>query len=140
MSAPYFPTGPTGGGVRSLAVDIYRASDPNTGSDKSFTLALTAKVCPSSVSASGIAGAFHGSIYFKPNDGLGDDGEPAFIYPNNNGQSVASGGDSNVFSNKWVTIASGSFGGAAFSEIQFNVGISAGRTGTLYFDNFYFDN
>jgi len=125
----YLATPPgAGAGSYSLAVDV----DGSTG--KSGTTVMIA-LCPGSAAATGIAGKFHISVWWKPSDSNGGLGGPGYAY------SLPQGGgtDVNCPAGAWFDVPTQALAGINATHIGVSIGGIDGHKGTLYFDNAYFE-
>lgn len=126
------PPGP-GGGSNSLALNV-----DGTGLDYGHA-GISLDFCPGAAPATGIQGQFHISIWFKPTDGNGPAGGPAYTYLYNGGTGVGGGNDNASPANVWFEIATAYAMGASVSHVDVSVDGLGGHKGILYFDNAHFD-
>jgi len=134
-SGAVFATTPpgTGAGSHSLAVNI-----DGTKANASY-VTLSVNLCPGSAAATGIAGAFHVSVWFKPTDANGAPSGPGYTYLSNGSNTVVGGGDYNTPANTWFDIPSSYVMSVSVSRVDVSVGGLDGHKGVLYIDNAYFD-
>jgi len=132
--ALYLATPPgTGAGAHSLAVNV----DGTNVVGGHVTVRLD--FCPGAAPATGIQGAFHASIWFKPTDGNGNPSGPGYTYLSNGGAGVGGGADYNTPAGMWFQIQTDNAQGANVSHVDVSVDGLAGHKGVLYFDNMHFD-
>jgi hypothetical protein len=134
--APFFPAPPGGGaafGSHSLALNI-------DGTGLSSGLAgISLDFCPGGALATGIQGALHVSVWFKPTDGNGAPGGPGFTYLNDGNGGFVGGDDTTCPAGVWFDVPSHTLSVASVKHVDVTIGGLENHVGVLYFDNIYFD-
>ena len=123
----------SGAGSRSLAVNV-DASALAVGQ-----VTVSVDFCPGGAQATGIQGAFHVSVWFKPSDSNGAPSGPGYAYLTNGNTVVNGGSDFNTPAGMWFELATAFAQGASVSHVDVTVGGLEGHKGVLYFDNAHFD-
>jgi hypothetical protein len=122
------PPGP-GAGVYSLALNV-------DGTALSAGLAtISLDFCPGAAPATGIQGAFHVMVWFKPTDGNGAVGGPGYTYLDNG----VAGPDINCPAGAWFDVPSNAVSGVSVKHVDVTIGGIEHHKGVLYFDNMHFD-
>lgn len=130
----YYATPPgAAAGAKSLALNV-----DGTAADALY-ITISVDVCPGGALATGIQGAFHAQVWFKPSDGKGALGGPGYTYINDGNDGVVSGPDVNCPAGEWFDVPSHSVAGTSIKQIELSIAGINGHKGTLYFDNMYFE-
>lgn len=124
------PGGGAAYGTRSLALNV----DGTTGKGNAQ---ISVDFCASQ--ATGVQGAFHVMVWFKPTDGGGGLGGPGYTNLNDGYGNSVSGIDVNVPAGVWFDAPSRNVLGANVKHADVTIGGIEGRRGVLYFDNIRFD-
>jgi hypothetical protein len=125
------PPGGNGFGAHSLALNV----DASAAVNASF-ITITVEFCPGGALATGIQGAFHAQVWFKPTDGKGGLGGPGYSYIDNGS---VSGPDVNCPPGAWFDVPSNNVSGTSIKMVELTIGGIEGHKGVLYFDNMYFE-
>lgn len=134
-SGSLYRAAPPGGGAAygswSLAVNV-------DGTQGGGNVGITVDFCGSAL-ATGIQGALHAMIWFKPTDGGGGLGGPGYTSLDDGNGSGIGGNDVNCPAGEWFDAPSRAVMGASMKTAYVTVGGIEGRKGVLYFDNIHFD-
>lgn len=132
VKGPYLVAPPgAGAGSFSLAVDV-------DGSNGKSGTTLAIQLCPGGAPATGLQGAFHATVYWKPSDSNGGLGGPGYTFLSGPGVNVG-GIDSNCPAGVWFDAPSQNVAGVSVTQIGVSIGGIEGHKGTLYFDNMHFE-
>jgi len=125
------PGGGTSYGSHSLALNV-------DGTSGGTNAGIQVQFCGGSL-ATGIFGALHAKVWFKPTDGGGAVSGPGYLYLSDDSSTIVGGGDTNTPANSWFDVSSNGVMGANVVSAELEISGISGHKGVLYFDNIYFD-
>jgi hypothetical protein len=115
-----------------LAVDV-----DGTSGDTNATISLD--FCAGGALATGIQGALHVMVWYKPTDGGTAPSGPGYTYISDGSGTTVSSTDYNTPASQWFDIPTFNVSGASIKHVDVTISGIDGHKGTLYFDNIHFD-